>query len=302
MKNTISIFAVLVISIALLGAGCEVPLEPPIQINEISNTQTEAGEKEILDEVDLDDEQNEVPVDDSTSNDAEKTIEEPKTPEEKSETPVEWLSTDAELTWPQSFNSLLIGSSVNISWKIHNPALKNKPVHLTLVREDDSFVQTIGFVSSAHVLHYNWTVELLGNNQPGKYKIRMFTDDGFSTLSETFSIASPAPEWTSTDAEVTWPQSFNSLQTSSTVNIAWKINKPALNGRPMHILLAKEDGTFVQTIGFVSSANVLHYQWTVELLGENKPGKYKVKLTTDDGFSTLGETFTIAGITNTITQ
>lgn len=280
MKYT---FLTIISVLVLIGASCEVPIQnkeitPTSSENIIPNiTNTEKETKEIGD----------VPEEQTKKNN---NIENKNKEKEQ----LQWSSTDAEVTWPQPFNTLTEETSVNISWKINRPSLSEKPMHILLVHEDGRFAQTIGFVSRADVLHYSWTVELSENNTPGKYKIQLATDDGFSTFGQLFQIAATTPTWSSSDAEVTWPQSFNSLIEDTDVNISWKVNRPELNTRPLHIILLHENGSFAQTIGFVSEAQVSHTLWHVKLSGENIPGKYKIQIKTDDGFVTVGKTFDIA--------
>ncbi|MFH1430142.1 MAG: hypothetical protein ABIG71_01295 [Candidatus Uhrbacteria bacterium] len=100
-----------------------------------------------------------------------------------------WSSTDAEVTWPQDFNSLSLGTDVNISWKINRNTLKSQPMRIALVDERERVVQLIGSVESAGVQHFPWTVSLARDYQPGQYKIKLFTDTGFLTYSEIFTIA-----------------------------------------------------------------------------------------------------------------
>ena len=93
--------------------------------------------------------------------------------------------------WPTSIYSLVIGTDVNIAWDINNSEFNNKPVFISLARENGVFVQNIGYVSSADILHYRWHVMLNPWEKPGTYRIKLATVDGFSTLSQPFSIVSP---------------------------------------------------------------------------------------------------------------
>ncbi len=105
------------------------------------------------------------------------------------EAPV-WNGDEASMTWPQSFNSIIDGSHVNLAWKVVNSNINNEKGYLSLLTVSGEHVMDIGTVSSFSEFHYSWDVSIPNTVESGSYRIQLATDNGFSTVSEVFQLVS----------------------------------------------------------------------------------------------------------------
>jgi hypothetical protein len=203
----------------------------------------------------------------------------------------DFIGPDIEITSPTSLDEYYQGEQFGLSvkWKLNNPEVAGIEGYSELYTSSGDFVRKLYGMSSLSQNQFSWTISQ--NIPAGKYKIKIGAGD-YEAFSEPFAVIEPeSPEWEGTEAEMTWPQSFNSIIEGEPVNLAWKINNTAINGKKGYLSLVTASGKHEFDIGTVSTFSEKYYPWDVALPDDVLSGAYRIKIATDDGFSTMGEVF-----------